>query len=314
MHVVIVGAGIAGACAGYFARQHGARVTLIDAGRERASDVPVALVNPVRGTAGKVVEGGFAATRFTFALVEALSAQGHAIGYGRGLTRPVPDEVTFLQWQSRMPQDENFSWRPVDAALNLSGKWAKALYLPEAGWIETRSMLDALIAESHADVIVGLVNQIDSSSSEVILDDGQRIGGDLLLWCGGGFGALLTCEQPQKFRPGSVLVLESALSERALSYGIYAAPFRDLGVVGSTSEPPGSRYNSAENPDAIRRLERRVASMWHRVPATLSAFRGVRFERLVASSRIQTLDGFGSRGFLLAPSAARNWAAQSLGR
>jgi hypothetical protein len=47
--------------------------------------------------------------------------------------------------------------------------------------------------------------------------------------------------------------------------------------------------------------------MWHTVPAVTATFRGVRFERN-ARAPMATLDGFGSRGYLLAPLAASSWA------
>jgi glycine/D-amino acid oxidase-like deaminating enzyme len=311
MRAVIVGAGIAGACAAYFAKTRGAQVTLIDAARERASDVPVALVNPVRGTAGKVIEGGFAATRFTFSLIDQLAACGHFIPHGRGLLRPVPDQARQADWHTRMPEAEAWRWQPVDAALNLADTWYQALFLPEAGWIETRPMLDALIEESRAEVILGDVAAVDASASQLVLSDGRRVGGDLLLWCGGALGAQITGGEPQNFRPGSVLILERPLSLQCLSYGIYAAPYREQGVVGSTSEPPAAFYSLADNPAAVARLERRVAVMWHDVPATAATFRAVRFQRVTPSTSINTLDGFGSRGFLLAPSAAHLWAERT---
>ena len=315
MRAVIVGAGIAGACAAYFAKQQGAKVTVIDAARERASDVPVALVNPVRGSAGKVVEGGFAATRVTFDLLDRLTSLGHVIPNGRGLVRPVPDAATQARWHARMPEGEAWRWQPVDAALNLSGSWHAALLLPEAGWIETRPMLDALLQESAAERITGEVTSVNSGSKvagkQLVLKDGRQIGADVLLWCGGALGASVTVKAPQNFRPGSVLILERALSSECLSYGLYAAPYQKHGVVGSTSEQPAATYSIADNAEAVARLQRRVAGMWHHVSATTGIFRGVRFERISRSSEFETLDGFGSRGFLLAPTAAKQWATRT---
>jgi glycine/D-amino acid oxidase-like deaminating enzyme len=307
-HVLIVGAGIAGASAAYFAHRAGARVTLVASASGTASHVPSALVNPVRGTAGKVVRGGFEAARFTFHLIEELIERGHRIGYGRGVWRPVPDAETRERWQQQLPADEAFEWRAVDASLGLSGNWHSALYLPEAGWVETASLLDALLAESTAKRITNEVVAFDESHSGVSCLDGSVIMADRLLWCGGAMGAAVAGGGAHTFRPGSVLQLAHPLSAAALSYGIYAAPCGAAGVVGSTSEPRSAQYQDApDNQWAIDRLSRRIAGMWHQVPPVTGTFRGVRFERQGAA-RIATLDGFGSRGYLLAPLAASNWA------
>ena len=307
-HVLIVGAGIAGASAAYFAKKAGARSTLIASASGTASHVPTALINPVRGTAGKVVVGGFEAARFTFQLIDELTQRGHHIGHGRGVWRPVPDRQTCERWQQQLPSHEPHQWRPVDASLGLSGLWYSALYLPEAGWVETSSLLAALLAESGAERISGDVVSIDREEPGVECADGTRIKADSLLWCGGAKGAALSGAGAHTFRPGSVLLLERRLSDEALSYGIYAAPCGALGVVGSTSEPRSNQYQDApDNEWAVARLKGRVAGMWHGAPRVTATFRGVRFERQIPA-QIATLDGFGSRGYLLAPLAASKWA------
>ena len=307
-HVLIVGAGIAGASAAYYASRAGARVTLVAGSTGTASQVPTALVNPVRGTAGKVVKGGFEAARFTFDLIEQLTQRGRRIGHGRGLLRPVPDQETRDLWQRQLPPEEHYQWRAVDASLGLSGSWHSALYLPEAGWLETASMLNALLDESGARRITAEVSEIDAAGSGVRCADGTLLEADLLLWCGGARGAALSGDAAHTFRPGSVMLLEAPLSEVALSYGIYAAPCGTGGVVGSTSEPRDNQYqDTADNAWAMERLQQRIARTWQQVPRATGTFRGVRFERN-AAARIATLDGFGSRGYLLAPLAASNWA------
>jgi glycine/D-amino acid oxidase-like deaminating enzyme len=307
-HVLIVGAGIAGASAAYFASKAGARVTLIASPSGTASQVPTALINPVRGTAGKVVTGGFEAARFTFQLIEELMQRGHHIGHGRGVFRPVPDAETRERWQQQLPDEEDYEWRVVDASLGLSDAWHSALYLPQAGWVETNSLLQALLTESGAQRITAEVVAINARGAGVQCADASVVEADSLLWCGGARGAALSGAGAHTFRPGSVLLLEQTLSEQAVSYGIYAAPCGRSGVVGSTSEPRANQYQ--DDPDsqwAIDRLQRRVAGMWHHVPRVTGTFRGVRFERNAKAS-IATLDGFGSRGYLLAPLAASNWA------
>jgi glycine/D-amino acid oxidase-like deaminating enzyme len=313
-HVVIVGAGIAGASAAYFARRQGARVTIIDAGDGTASRVPVALVNPVRGTGGKIVKGGFEAARFTFELVDTLISVGHEVQHGRGVYRPVPNAATRADWEKQLPAGSPAQWVDIDPTFGLKGEWHSALFLPEAGWVDTASVLQALLSESKATILNDEVTAIDAQTRRLTLLSGERLQAEILLWCGGARGAALTGAGLHTYRPGSVLRLEQALSEKALSYGLYAAPSRDgTGVVGSTSEPRANTYNMEENQWALARLKTRVAGMWGVEIAVGSTFRGVRLGRNTPAE-IPTLDGFGSRGYLLAPRAAFEWAIATIGK
>ena len=84
--VLVVGGGIAGLCAAYRATRAGRDVTLVDEGVHRASDLPIALVNPLRGHTGRLVADGVDGMRATFSLVDALRDAGHAIDSGRDST------------------------------------------------------------------------------------------------------------------------------------------------------------------------------------------------------------------------------------
>ncbi len=306
--VLIVGAGIAGLSAAFFARQRHYQVTLLDAGLGSASRVPTALINPVRGYAGKLVAGGFAAARCTFDLIERLSAQGHAIAHGRGLWRPAPDAATVARWQAQLPADAPYAWRAVPDALGLREPWPQALYLPDSGWLDTSDLLCALLAASEATLVSGQVCAIDGQAASVVLHEGTRLSADVLLWCGGARGAALLDARARVFRPGSVLLTDTPLASQAVSYGLYCAPYGQGGMVGATSEPRCSQFALDDAPRAVARLSERARAMWRTEWQCTGEFRGVRLESPSRTPSITTLDGFGSRGYLLAPQAAQAWA------
>ena len=83
MKLLVIGGGIAGASAAYFAARRGWAVTLLDAGEGRSSDVPAALLNPVRGQSGKVETQALEGLRCTWALIRALEAQATPFRTGR---------------------------------------------------------------------------------------------------------------------------------------------------------------------------------------------------------------------------------------
>jgi len=312
-HVMIIGSGIAGASAAYFAARRGARITVIDSGEGMASAVPTALINPVRGQNGKVIAGGARAARFTFSLIDALIADGFDVPHGRGLWRPVPDATTRQQWQNALAHENDLphSWHPVPPDLNLVGEWHSALYLPESGWVETLPLLAALLKSSAATRVTGHVKDHPvrrESSIAVTLIDGREISAARALWCGGALGAAQNHLGRATYRAGSVLAVDAPVTTEAMSFGLYSAPYQHGGVIGPTSEPRTATYTEADNPRAVERLIERATSMWGTALTLKSEFRGVRLEEPPAEPHCEALTGFGGRGYLMAPIAASRWA------
>ncbi len=283
----VIGAGIAGCCVAYFARQAGFRVTIVDAGVHRASAVPTALINPVRGKQGYFVKGGDVAARATFALIDALIAQGHAIVHGKGVWRPVPDAATYDKWCSTLPATYPHRWHlPAPAELALQGDWHAALYLPEAGWVDTASFLSALQSASAAAMVHGEVASIDmperwiddaainisnmaanaanpSSKNQLVqiqLRDGRQLSAQQLVWCGGAYGAHCLLQESAgklakaaRFQPGQIIKLAQAIAPQPVSYGLFAAPWLANGQVTplGNSIGPSTEYASDNFASAI---------------------------------------------------------------
>jgi glycine/D-amino acid oxidase-like deaminating enzyme len=312
--LLIIGGGIAGVSAAYFAERSGRKATLIDANQHRASAVPTALINPVRGYQGKVMERGLEGARFSFALIEALIAAGYPIVHGRGLWRPVPDESVRTLWQANLADVVPHQWhREVPAHLRLQASLqespAGALYLPDSGWVETQMLLNALLAESSATYLQAEVSTINAALNSVVLKDGRSLRARQLLWCGGAWGAAQQA-YTTSFRPGSLLMTSTRLSDEAVSYGLYGAPHAAGSVIGPTTEPITHTFDPGPSPPAwLARTEERAHEMFT-TPFTVGQhWHGVRLEATALPPGLPHLTGLGSRGYLMAPLLAAQWAA-----
>ena len=320
--VLVVGGGIAGWSAAWCARRRGRRVTVVDEGVHRASDLPVALVNPLRGHTGRLVADGVQGMHATFALIEALRAAGHAIDSGRGLFRPLigiaPEARTAAYWTERIAGRLAFDWHDVAPPSLGLAEPVPALFLREAGWVAPPGLLAALRAESGASLVVDRVTKLDRTGTAT-LASGPTIAAGSVLWCGGAWGsALLDHGSAQTdgalYKPGSLLVVDGVLTREPLSFGLYAVPRGAGTVIGPTRE--GSRSSFPGEPiggDVVRQLGERIGRVFGSASAPHVAWRGVRLARLSAHagatlSGIPTLTALGSRGFLMAPLLAAEWA------
>jgi len=333
--VLIVGGGIAGWSAAHFAARAGRDVTLIDAGLRRASDLPIALVNPLRGKVGRLVPRGIEGMRATFALIDMLQDAGHRIGHGRGLFRPLIDVAEKARersyWKALLPDDFAFEWHDdAPSSLGLASK-VPALHLTEAGWLAPRGLLDALKEDSGATSIDGEVVAIDVDprmrAGTVTLASGQRLTARSLLWCGGAWGAARfnqslvdrSLARPSNadaiYKPGCLVTTPSRLTRDALTFGLYAIPLCDAStLVGPTRELSQHEFPDAAIPDrAITHLQDRVAHVFGTSIEVSAVWRGIRLVRsssavVHALRAVPAITALGSRGFLTAPLLASEWA------
>ena len=339
MHdVVIIGGGIAGAAAAWFAAQSGRDVTLIDAAIHRASDLPLALINPLRGRLGRLVPQGIAGARCTFALIDRLVADGHRVEHGRGVWRPLigaaPELCGRAGWEALLPQDFRFDWHDRAPASLALADCVPALWLAEAGWVAPRELCAALIAASGAhrilaEVVATSPPQADASRFVTLADEGRLLA-RTLLWCGGAWGAarlVAACgtgshpapaDEPPAYKPGSLAITTSATSDTPLTFGTYTAPFEcdgvTRGVLGPTREPARRDFSiDASDGDAVAQLAARAGRVFARPIEVCDTWRGVRLARIVPSLSealrgTECITALGSRGFLMAPLFASHWA------
>nr|WP_246363151.1 FAD-dependent oxidoreductase [Deinococcus budaensis] len=319
--MLVVGGGVAGASVAYFAARAGARVTVIDAGRHAASHVPSALVNPVRGQSGQVDPRAREGLRLTWALVDALAEAGVGVPHGRtGVVRPVPDDRTQQKFARNLPPGLPHRWLPAgDRPAALAPGWTHALLLPEGGWLDGAAFTAGLLAVSGAGVVRERARTWDAHT--VTLENGERLGGDAVVWCGGAVGAGWAGEAGVQ-RAGTLLTLDRSPSLQPLSFGAYLAPAAAGGVLGATFEAPTSGWpgQGEQTPtlplpslgwllgkgEALTDLSGvRVTGRWS----------GRRLSGLVAGRQPDgswRLSGLGSKGFLLGPLLARHVAGDVL--
>lgn len=304
---VVIGAGIAGASVAYFLSRAGFQVTVYDAGVHTASQVPSALINPVRGQSGQVDTLALEGMHFTWNLIRELEGQGHPIPHGQsGVLRPIPDAKTRAKFERNLPTELATEWlSPTDSPEPLSPGWAHVLHLPQAGWVDGRALCHALLKASGAAVVREKAISHQPSASSV--------------FCGGSVGSTWAGET-STHRMGSMLLLDRAPVLKPLSFGAYVSPDARGGVLGGTFETPSLAWREPELPlESLKWLLDKGAA--------LTELRGVRVTGRWTGSRLSglrcgreadgswRLSGLSSKGFLLGPLLAARLAremAQSL--
>jgi glycine/D-amino acid oxidase-like deaminating enzyme len=326
--VLIVGGGIAGLSAAWFAARAGREVTVVDDGRHRASDLPIALVNPLRGHAGRLVRDGIDGMRATFALIDALRADGHAIDHGRGLYRPLIDldgeALAEAWWHARLDSRLAFDWHAIaPSSLGLVDD-VPSLLLHEPGWVAAPQMLRSLRVASGATWIDDSVVAIaaNDQGGTVTLSDGTRIVARSVLWCGGAWGAACLdraadgdLTRDGLYKPGSLVGTRATLTSAPLAFGLYAIPLAaGATLVGPTREGSRSGFDDADTPaHVVAHLQDRITRTFGSTMTLTPIWRGVRLARLSSAARraldgTATLTALDSRGFLMAPLLAAEWS------
>ena len=329
--LLIVGGGIAGWSVAWHAARAGRRVTLIDDGLHRASDVPIALINPLRGARGRLVDGGVDGLAATFALIDRLRGDGHAIDGARGLFRPLVgiggDAASEGYWRARLEGRLAFRFDACPPSSTRFVEPVPTLYLPDAGWVAPASLLGALRAASGATVVSA--RAVAVAPDRVRLADGRTVAARQVVWCGGAWGAAIleaaadpvaagdgrrTAAEPSRatpYRPGSLAVASRPPTAVPLAFGLYAVPRpeRDGGgvLVGPTREASTATFAiDGDEAAAVRHLQDRVAGVFAGTIALEPAWRGVRLAALPAAAAsalvgVPSITALGSRGFLTAP-------------
>ncbi|GAA5439785.1 NAD(P)/FAD-dependent oxidoreductase [Deinococcus caeni] len=324
MHVVVIGAGIAGASSAYFLARAGARVTVVDAGLHAASRVPSALINPVRGQSGGVDARALEGMAFTWALLRDLGAAGWAVPHGQtGVLRPIPDDRTRARFERNLPAALRHEWlAPADAPAPLAPGWAHALHLPEGGWLDGGALADALLGASGARVVRG--RALDWTARTVTLAGAETLPAetlptetlqaDAVVFCGGSVGSAWRGEAGTH-RMGTLLTLDRAVTGVPVSFGAYLAPAAVGGVLGATFETPAPTWAPEVLP---------LGSLGWLLGkgAALTGLRGARVTGHWTGSRLSglcagpqpdgswRLSGLSSKGFLLGPLLAHELAGQ----
>lgn len=319
--ILVIGGGVAGASVAYFAAQAGGNVTVIDAGQARASDVPTALLNPVRGQSGQVEPRSLAGLHLSWALIRQLGAQGYPVVHEQqGVVRPLATDLARSKFERHLPPELLHHWlQPDKVPIALAPGWPHLLAVEEGGWLSGPSFVAALLAASGVRLISSRV--MAWSAQNVTLESGQQLSAEVVVWCGGSVGASWGGgsgpESPvHTHRAGSVLLLPETPIALPVSAGVYFAPTlssggRRGGLIGATFEAP-TRHHTATGPPlkSLHWLLTRAAALSADLSPTVG---GVWSGSRLSGEQVGlqpggwwALAGLGSKGFLLGPLLARN--------
>lgn len=308
-HILVIGGGIAGSSVAYWAAQNGHAVTLFDAGLGRASDVPSALINPVRGQNGHVVPRGIEGMRCVWALVDELASAGFAVPHQRmGVFRPLLDELVRKRWETRLPPELSFCWRAASDVPGspLTSDWHSVLEVSDAGWLCGASFIQALKGRYS---ISSIPAQVTSWSDRWVTTDEGTWEGDAVVWCGGSWGATRAgLENPH--RRGSLLQLDRSISAVPVSFGVYASPAMSGGVLGATFEAPEPSWSDKTVPlRSLHWLMTKTQAVFSDLEAEwVGTWTGSRLggtpQMGLQPEGFWSLSALGSKGFLLGPMLA----------
>lgn len=311
MKVVVIGGGIAGASVAYFAAQQGCQVTVVDAGLYTASHVPSAVINPVRGQAGRLPEGAVEGLDLIWQLIEQLRER-FPIPHGKtGLLRPVPDDKTRQKFERHLTGALPLEWvAPQDCSVTFSPGWAHVLHLPQGGWVDGHLLTSALLAASGAELIRGRAQSWHAQEVGVGV---RRLGADAVVWCGGAVGAGWRGEE-RTHRGGSVLTTSQPLTAVPVSFGAYLTPAARGGVIGSTFEAPTTLWQAPQlSPKSLAWLLGKAQALVPLQGQIDDFWSGARLSELRVGQQPDgtwELSGLGSKGFLLGPLLARDLVTQ----
>jgi glycine/D-amino acid oxidase-like deaminating enzyme len=309
--MLVIGGGIAGSSVAYFASSAGWAVTVLDAEAGpsgRASDVPSALLDPVRGNSGQIDARTLTGLRLSWSLIRHLSERGYPVPHEQdGVLRPLTTDVARARFERHLPADLPHHWLPTDDTpghdrpshdrLNQNGPtrnwpnpswpsrswlapgWPHLLYLPEGGWVSGPALVAALLAESGAVVRRVRVQTWDGGSAT--LPGGEVLKADAVVWCGGSVGAAwggAAALDTQTFthRGGSLLLLEHSPAPVPVVAGVYLAPCPTPGggrggVLGATFEAPTTHaYASGPPLKSLHWLLSRAAALTAELSPTVT--------------------------------------------
>ncbi len=326
--VVVVGAGLAGACAALeLARSRS--VVVLDAHRPAsgASGAAAGLVNPFAGRRGARAWRAGEARAALDVVADAVGVPVESSGVLRPAANPKqaadfvrsaeawPDEATFVS-------ESHGRWPSVEAPLG-------ALWIPGGGHVDVARLVRGILAAAEylgAVVRTGvrLTGWTEQAGVVDALTDSGVIPSEALVLCPGADVAALPGLSHLAWGrvKGQTVTLEARLPDRlpAVAGGVYIVPGASGVVVGATFE---HQFETLEpDPQTSAMLRERAARL---IPALadaaiLSARAGIRLTvpasvspdrvpRLEAvSARVWLFAGLGSRGLLTAPLLARAFA------
>ena len=320
---VVVGAGLAGACAAAVLARAGPLVVLDAVGP--AAGASGAAAGLVHAFTGQRARRAAQATEARAALDRAADRAGVPVE-ASGVLRPAAtarQASDFAAAARDAPAEA--SWLPPDA---VAERWPGvtaalgALWIPGGGHVDVPALVRGLLAAAQRDGADLRTDRLtdwfeDPAGRVVAVADRESVAAERLVLCPGyGIAALpRLAGLPFGFVRGQTVTLDAALpaGAPAVAGGVYVVPTRRGVVVGATFEHTFSSLDP--DPETSLVLRERAAHLVPAlagaavldarvgvrvtVPATVSPDRRPRLEPL--SERVWLFAGLGSRGLLTAP-------------
>lgn len=315
-HTLIVGGGIAGVSLAYALSRYPVQVTLLEAGyigKQGASSVPVALLNPNRGRTARAQPEDIQGLKAMWQLVSELKIQGFDAGvYPSGVLRIADSVKQAKQWQ----QLEAVRWlNPSQIPADYHGPYGGILVLA-GGWLRPLILLDALRKAAEARG-VRVIEQcsVRAINPPRVVSTQRDFRADAIIICTGAGETFGLAGLPKlDYLAGDVIGLASAVDlPYPLAGAIYGSQTGRVVFVG------GNHRAQTEADDAAARLQK--AAAWF-VPELLTAgvmsrWSGVRVKqpgnRPLVTQLAPGVWFFGAlagRGFLCAYEEAQVFARQ----
>lgn len=321
--VLIVGGGIAGSSLLFALSRRGVPAVLLEKGsigRQGASGVGAALLNPHRGRSGKPGPYDLAGLRAFWRLVDALRAGGWDPGARRsGVLRVASsarqarawDSIPGMERQAELP----FPYRAPDGAF----------LVPDGGWVKPAELLAALHSAVLGTGATGPVAAEVAEEREVerverrdgswlVHTDGEMYRAPIVVLCTGADevpGAPLP--RLERVAGDQVAVACDVALPYPIAGGVYLASAGDRVLIGGNHREPGT--NDRRAPELLRASAARMVPPLADSPL-MGVWTGVRAKRPdnVPISRelepgLWFLGAFGGRGFLTAPLLASRLSA-----
>ncbi|UCH24493.1 MAG: FAD-binding oxidoreductase [Trueperaceae bacterium] len=320
--IVIIGGGVAGCHLAFELSKFPAEVTLIEQGRigrQGASSLPVALINPYRGRSGRASELDLAGLASFWRVAEELRQHG----YEPGTTRSGVLRIASNRRQAN-------SWQKLSGVRWLESQEVPAIYnapyggfmVEQGGWVMPNRLLGALVAAARQRGVRILENcragQLETHTGTYrIANSCESLEADLVVFCVGADDHPSLAPLGVERVAGDMIGLSSkALLPLPIAGAVYGASRGEQTFVGGNHRPIHQEDPSA--PEKLRNALGWFAPHLKRAPQT-NRWTGVRARQADRTPLLEQLGPglwvFGAlagRGFLCSAHLSRQLAGKLL--
>jgi glycine/D-amino acid oxidase-like deaminating enzyme len=321
--VAVIGGGIAGLGLARELAGSGFGVTLFEAGsvgRQGASALPAALLNPYRGRSARASRLDREGLSAFWRLHDELAAQGLPSGATRSGVLRIPSKSRQARdWRALASAEDDLAWLEPETVPPALHAPFGALHVLRGGWVEPTTLLRSLATAARgagATLREGeAVRSLDAGGDGVrVTSDHATDSFDLAVLCIGATPPPTGVELPELERiEGDIVTLAGSGLPRPLAGAVYAIQRDTRVMVGGNHRPAGR-----PDPDAPQRLRRSlgwfapqlaeapIASVWRGVRARRQGNRPL-LQRL--GPRVWLFGALAGRGFLCGALLAKGLAA-----